>query len=125
MKSMIFITILICGFSFATFAQSEVSPPPIVDPDVFYKMSWKDEKLRLKNFAQSLNSERDKVGFITLKLDKKTTKNQAKIRLNRITYYLVKTEKIEKSRFKLIVSDNNEIEETVYWIVDRTQIPKR
>ncbi len=105
MKQIIFAAILIFAFCLAVSAQTEESQNvPIIDPDKFSKMSWEDEKLRLDDFAKRLRDNNDKVGFITLQFDKNTTQNQKRKRMNRISSYLVKTKRIEKNRFNLIVS---------------------
>lgn len=124
MKQIISIAILIFAFCFIALSQTKLPQVPIGDPDIFYKMSWKDERLRLDDFANRLNENKDKIGFITLQFDKRTTRNKVNIRLKRITSYLVKVKRVNKSRFNLVVSNFRDREETMYWIVDKSEIPK-
>ena len=95
MKQVIFTAILICALCFATFAQDESkSNVPIADPDVFGKMTWKEEKLRLDNFSKLLNQNVNKIGFIVIDFGNNINESKKSSRLERIASYLVKTKKI-------------------------------
>lgn len=126
MKQVIFTAILILTLYLSVSAQTEeFQNMPITDPDIFGKMSWKDEKLRLDDFAKGLKIEKDRVGFIVLQFDKNTTQDQKRKRMSRITAYLVKTKKIEKDRFNLVITALLNTEETMYWLVNKSEIPKQ
>lgn len=63
--------ILILAFCFAAFAQIDNNIPPIIDPDSFYKLSWKDEKAQLDSFFIELVNHKETEGLIVLEFDKK------------------------------------------------------
>lgn len=111
------------SFLFCGFAQSETSPPPIDDPDVFFKMSWNDEKTKLGNFADEIIKRKDSVGVVTLKVDKTTSYNQLKNRLKRIIKYLIETRKIERTRVRLVLQEFPE-EQTMYFILPKFEVPQ-
>jgi hypothetical protein len=122
MKLIIFTTILIFVFCYMTFAQTELSPIPIYDPDTFSKMSWKDERVKLNNFAERLIKEKDSIGFITLKIDRKTSLDQLKKRLKRIINYLAATHRIERRRIRVALQDFFEVQ-TMYGIFPKSEFP--
>ena len=125
MKQIIFTAILILAFCFAIFAQNEIKPNvPIIDPDIYGKMTWREERVRLDDFVNRLQENEDKIGFIVIDFGKNTTEAKKRSRLNRITSYLVKTKKIEKNRFNLVTSSVYDTETTKYLIVDKSEIPK-
>ena len=126
MKRILCAAILISAFCFAVFGQNgDRSNVPIVDPDVFGKMTWKEEKTRLDNFANQLNENEDKIGFIIIDFGQNTTEAKKSNRLNRITSYLVKTKKIEKNRFNLVTASVYDTETTKYLIIDKSKIPEK
>ena len=125
MKQIIFTAILILVFCFAIHAQKEnKSNMPIVDPDIFGKMNWKEGRLKLDDFSNQLNQNKDKIGFIVIDFGKNVTEAKRRSRLKRITYYLVKAKKIEKNRFNLLTSSVYDTETTKYLIVGKSEIPK-
>lgn len=126
MKQITFTIILIFVFCFVTFAPVESSQILITDPDVFYKISWKDEGRQLDHLADNIRKDENKIGLVVIRFDKKTKKYQVKNRLNQIESYLIKNQKICRNQFKIIVANMSEEEITsMYWIVDKSETPEK
>jgi hypothetical protein len=121
MKRFLLSIFLISAFCFRAFAQKEAEFAPIVDPDIFYKMSWEQEKELIDNFAIRIVGNKDSIGIISLGIDNKTTERQLKIRLSRILNRLTKINSIEKNHFRLVLYRNFE-EKTMYFIVPESEL---
>jgi hypothetical protein len=125
MKRIIFMTILVLAFWSSVFGQHEEQkePIPIRDPIRFGKMTWKDEKRFLTDIFTPIIANNEKICFLILQFDKKTHNSIVNKRIKRIENFLTNSLKIEKSQFKIAVSKGNR-EETEYWILNKSDIPK-
>lgn len=113
MRNVIFTIFFVLTLTVFSFGQDRI---PIIDPVRFSNnLTWQAEKQWLSNAADGLKLKANTALYIII-----YTKNPENYfnrqRQQRMSRFLIKNQKINKTRVQIIIT-KSEFEETMYWIV--------